>query len=269
MRLAVGNDQHLTRSCDVSRRERRKPPFGGADARVPRRPDRSERPLQRRLQASVESFDPARLEVNATDGGGFDREARVLEALQELLPFMLRGGWILLDERKIRAKRKRFSQPHPRLHAGSFGGRGDRPEQRLLPLRRPERSGPQRERRPLPQRRPQLESWDEKACDHYERMFYTNTCSVSRKTLKGQKIRRRRLRRRSVRGRADLAARPLIPASVVSEEEKKDQQTKEAAPAARPPPLSVSWVSLASPHAERFCPFPADWSKYRLEPGNL
>src|SRR6267378_2180546 len=100
----------------------------------------------------------------------------------------------------------------------------------------------------------------------HEHLF---ACQVQARSRWAQpRIRRCRLQRRSVRGRADLAARPLIPASVVSEEEKNDQQNKEAAPAARPPPLSVSWVSLASPHAERFA-LPADWSKYRLEPGNL
>ena len=131
-------------------RQRREPALGRADARVPRRPDRGERPLQRRLEPVVEALDPARLEVDAADRRGFDREAGVLQPLQQLLPFMLRSRRILLDEREVRAERERLPQPHPRLHAGGLGGRGHRPEQGLLPGSRPERSRPKRERRPLP-----------------------------------------------------------------------------------------------------------------------
>jgi hypothetical protein len=98
---------------------------------------------------------------------------------------VLRGRRILLDERKVRAERKRLSQPHPRLHADSLSCRSHRPEHRLLSGPRPEPGRPKRKRRPLPQRSPQLESRDEKTCDHYERMFYTNTCSVSRKVRWG------------------------------------------------------------------------------------
>ena len=161
----------------MRRSQGREPPLRSADARVPRRSDSGERPLQRRLEAAVEALDSARLEVDATDSGGFDRETGVLEPLQELLPFVLRGRRILLDERKVGAERERLPQPHPGLHARSLGGRRHRPEQRLLPRRRPKRSRPKRERRPLPQRRPQLESGDEKTCDHlrtyvlHEHMF--------------------------------------------------------------------------------------------------
>ena len=61
-RAVVGDDQRLPRPRDVRRRERREAPLGRPRACIPRRPDRRERPLERRLEPAVEPLDPSRLE---------------------------------------------------------------------------------------------------------------------------------------------------------------------------------------------------------------
>ena len=165
----------------MRRSQCREPPLGRADARVPRRPDRRQRPLQRRLDAPVEPFDPARLEVDAAERRRLDPEPRVLEPLEELLPLVLRGRRVLLDERELRAERESLSQPHPRLHARRLGRSRNGAEHGLLPRPRPERRGPKRERRPLPKGRPQLESGDEKTRDHLRTyVLHEHTFDVKR-----------------------------------------------------------------------------------------
>ena len=82
----VGDDQRLPRLCHVRRRERRKPPLGRPGLRAPDRPHCGERPLERRLEAAVQPLDPFRLEVHEPRLRRLDREARVLEAAQDLLP---------------------------------------------------------------------------------------------------------------------------------------------------------------------------------------
>ncbi len=67
---------------------------------VPGRPDRRERPLERRLEPAVEPLDPLRLEVDGARLGRLDREAGVLEPAQDLLPR-------LLDRRPGPARRAR------------------------------------------------------------------------------------------------------------------------------------------------------------------
>ena len=76
--MLVGDDQRLARARDVRRRQGREAPLRRAGPRVPVRPDRPQRPLQRRLEPAVEPLDPARLEVCAARRGRIDREARVL-----------------------------------------------------------------------------------------------------------------------------------------------------------------------------------------------
>jgi hypothetical protein len=174
-----GDDQHLAGTGDVCSRERCEAPARRADPCVPAGPDRLQSPPERRLEAAVESLHAARLEVGAAGRGRIDRDPRVLQPPDDLLPGLLCCGRIGIDELQRRAGRECLPQPHSGPDARSLGRSGDRPEQRLGP-----RLGSQRRRlglqaRPLPQRGPQLEPGDDDASDH-ERVFYTNTCSTSR-----------------------------------------------------------------------------------------
>ena len=106
---------------------------------VPDRPDRGERPLERRLEPAVEPLDALRLEVDRARLGRLDREARVLEPAQDLLPRLLDRGRVLLDELELRARRERLPEPHPRPHALRLRRPGHRADQRLRPGQRRER----------------------------------------------------------------------------------------------------------------------------------
>ena len=75
-RAVVGDDQRLPGPRHVRRRERREAPLGRSRARIPGRPDRRERPLERRLEPAVEPLHPARLEEHRSRLGRLDREAR-------------------------------------------------------------------------------------------------------------------------------------------------------------------------------------------------
>ena len=87
--------------------------------------------LQRRLEAAVEPLDAARLEVGDAEPCRLDREARVLERADDLLPGLLGRGRIGLDEHELRARRERLAEPHPRPDARGLGRRRHGAEQRL------------------------------------------------------------------------------------------------------------------------------------------
>src|SRR4029453_15635177 len=114
-RVLVRDDKQLTRPRDVRRGERRELPLGRADARVPGGSDCGERPLQRRLDAAVEPLDVASLEECGTPLCGRNRDARVLEPTQDLLPLALGTLRIGLDEDERRAERERLPHPPPRF----------------------------------------------------------------------------------------------------------------------------------------------------------
>ena len=63
-------------------------------------PTARERAPQRRLEPAVEPLHPARLEVRDAERGRLDREARVLERADDLLPRQLGRRRIGLDERR-------------------------------------------------------------------------------------------------------------------------------------------------------------------------
>src|SRR5438270_7831731 len=85
-RALVGDDQDLPGTRDVRRREGREPAPGRARAWIPGSADGGKRPLERRLEAAVETLHAARLEVDAAEPRRVDREARILERAQDLLP---------------------------------------------------------------------------------------------------------------------------------------------------------------------------------------
>ena len=117
-RAVVGDDQRLPRPRDVRRGERREAPLGRARARASQaEPDRRERPLERRLEPAVEPLDALRLEEDRARLGRLDREAGVLEPPQDLLPRLLDGRRVLLDELELRAGRERLAEAHPRPDA--------------------------------------------------------------------------------------------------------------------------------------------------------
>ena len=172
--------------------------------------------LQRRLEAAVEALDSARLEVDAADSGGFDREAGVLEPFQELLPFVLRSRRILLDERKVRAERERLPSRIPGCTPAASAAAVTGPSRGSSPAAGPSAAGRSasagRSRSAARSSNPGMR----RHAITYERMFYTNTRSLSNHLSAKQRI----------------------------------QKNTKAAPAARPPCV-VSRDSLASPHAER------------------
>ena len=170
--LLGGDEKNLTGTRDARGCERGEAPAGSADARIPRRADRRERALERRLNTAVQALDALRLEDDCTLLDRIDGEARVLEAPQDTLPLPLDSGWIAIDEDERRAGGECLPQAHPRLHSGCLGRRGDRPEKRLLSRLRRERRGDERQPRPCAQRRSQLEPWNEETRDH------SNTCSI-------------------------------------------------------------------------------------------
>jgi hypothetical protein len=134
----------------VRRSERRELPLGRADARVPRRSDRRERAPEGLLDAAVEPLDAARLEERAARLDRRDRDPRVLQPAQDLLPFALGSLRVGLDEDERRAERERLPEPHSRTDSGGLGGRSDGPDQRLDPLGRRERRRPESEPRATP-----------------------------------------------------------------------------------------------------------------------
>ena len=150
----VGDDQNLPGTRDVRGRESCEPALGSARAWVPGSADGGKRTLERGLQPAVETLHSPRLEIDTAEIGGLDRETRILERPQDLLPGLLGRGGILLDEHESRAGRERLAHPHPWPDAERIGGRGHRPDQRLFPGRRRERGGPQRDSRASPQRCP-------------------------------------------------------------------------------------------------------------------
>ena len=178
---AVRDDECLPGTRDARRRQSGEPAPGSARAWIPGRSDRGERPLERRLQASVEPLDPARLEVDATGLLGLDREPGVLEPLQRPLPLALDRGGILLDEDERRAGGERLPQAHPRLHPCRLGRGGDGSHERLRARQRRERRRLERQPRPGAKRCAQLEAGDDEAGDHrnvcstYERMFLSRS----------------------------------------------------------------------------------------------
>ena len=101
-----------------------------------------------------------------------DREARVLETLQDLFPLPLDRGGIPVDENERRTGGERLPQSHPRLDACCLGCGGHRAEQRLLIRVRRERSRHEREPGPRAQCRSQLEPGNEETRDH------RNICSI-------------------------------------------------------------------------------------------
>ena len=170
--LAGRHDECLPGTRDARRRKGGEPALRRARAWIPGSSDGGERPLQRRLQASVQPLDALRLEVDATRLLGVDGEARVLEPLQHPLPLALDRSRILLDEDELRAHRERLPQPHPRLHAGELGGGGDGTDELLGSGQRRERRRHERQPRLVPQRRAQLEAGDDETGDH------GNVCST-------------------------------------------------------------------------------------------
>ena len=107
---------------------------------IPGGADRGERALERGLDAAVEPLHPARVEVEAAGLDRLDREAAVLEPLGASSPTPVRP-------RPGRARRATSDgqvasaspEPHARPDAGSLGGGGDGPEQRLGSRHRRER----------------------------------------------------------------------------------------------------------------------------------
>src|SRR5207248_1044176 len=85
-------------ALDTRRGERGEPACGSAGAHVPGRADGGERPLERALEPTVEPLDSGSLEVDAPRLGRLDREPRVLEPAQVVLPRLLRPRGILLYE---------------------------------------------------------------------------------------------------------------------------------------------------------------------------
>src|SRR6185503_9293199 len=96
--LLGGDEKNLTGTRDARGCERGEAPAGSADARIPRRANRRERALERRLNTAVEAFDTFRLEDDCALLDRIDGEARVLEAPQNTLPLPLDSGWIAIDE---------------------------------------------------------------------------------------------------------------------------------------------------------------------------
>src|SRR5439155_16774096 len=165
-RPLVGDDENLPGTRDARRREGGEPACGRADARVPGRADGGERPPERPLEPAVQTLDPGSLEIDTPRLRGLDRESRVLEPAQDLLPGLLGARRILLDKGERGARRQRLPHAHPRPDAGRLSRGRDRPDQRLGPFDGRERSGPKRERGPSLERRPKRKSGDEDTRDH-------------------------------------------------------------------------------------------------------
>ena len=145
---------------------------GDADACVPLRSDRGERAVERRVETAVQPLDPARLEIRDPGRGRVDGEAGVLERTDDLLPRLLGGSRVGVDENELRARRERLTEPHLRPDAERFRGRGHRADQRLCAGLRREGRRAQLDRRPGPQGGLQFESGDGKTSDH------GNVCST-------------------------------------------------------------------------------------------
>src|SRR5205823_3175131 len=182
-RPLVGDDEDLPGTRDTRRGERGEPACGSAGAHVPGRADGGERPLERALEPTVEPLDSGSLEVDAPRLGRLDREPRVLEPAQDVLPRLLRPRGILLDEDERRADRERLPQPHPGPDPSRLRRGGDRPDQRLLTRDGRERHRPQSEAWASLERRPKRKSGDEKTRDHRRTRVLSRT-RVRRQTPK-------------------------------------------------------------------------------------
>ena len=176
----VGDDQDLPGARDVRRCECGEPALGSAHAWIPGRADGGERALERSLEPAVKTFDSARLEVDAAEVRGVDREARVLEPAEHSLPLLAGGGRILFDENEAGTGRERLAQAHARPHAHRVGGRGHGAEQGLRSRQWSKRGRPLGKHRFRTERRAQLEAGDDDAGDHRERMFYRTGVRMSR-----------------------------------------------------------------------------------------
>ena len=185
-RAVVGDDQRLSRPRDARSRERREAPLGRPRARVPGGPHRRERPLERRLEPAVEPLDSLRLEERRPRLGRLDREPRVLEPPQHLLPGLLDPRRVLLDEHEPRAGRERLPEPHPRPHPFRLRRRGHRPEQRLGPGQRRECRRLGLEPRPQAQSGPQVEGRDDDGGDHGTYVLYEHTFSCQARVSRRQ-----------------------------------------------------------------------------------
>ena len=140
-RPLVRDNEHLACPRDVRRRERRESPPGRPDPRVPGGADRGERPLQRRLEPAVEPLHSSCFEIDTPEPGRLDREARVLEPAEDLLPLVLGPGRILFDERELRAGRERLAHAHARPHPRRLGSGRDRPQHGLACVEGTRREG--------------------------------------------------------------------------------------------------------------------------------
>ena len=172
LRPVVGDDQRLTGPGDARCRQRGEPSLRRPRPRLPRRPDRGERPPERRLQPAVQPFHSSRVEVDDTGAVRLDRESGILEPPQDLLPRLFGRGRVLLDQLERRAGRERLREAHPGTDPGSFGGPRHRAEQRLRARQRRKRRRSCLYPRPVAERRPQIEGRDDDESDH------GNVCST-------------------------------------------------------------------------------------------
>src|SRR5207244_9816664 len=74
----VRDDERLTRPRDARGGERSEPALRRPDPRLPARPDRGERPLERLLEPSVAALAPPRLDVDAPGPGRLHGDTRLL-----------------------------------------------------------------------------------------------------------------------------------------------------------------------------------------------
>ena len=89
-------------------------------------------PLERGLDAAIETFDTPRLEEDGARLDRLDREARVFEPAEDSLPLLLDGSRVGLHEHELGARRERLPQPQARTHACRLCRRGHRADQLLL-----------------------------------------------------------------------------------------------------------------------------------------
>ena len=170
--VLLRHDQDLAGSRHARRSECGETASSGADARIPTGADRSKGTLERRLHASVQPLDPARLEDDGALLSWVDRKSRVLEAPKHLFPLLLGGSRIAVDEDERGACGERLAETHPRLHPYRLRCGVNRTEERLLSCLRCERRRDECEPRARAQSRSQLEPGNEEARDH------PNTCSI-------------------------------------------------------------------------------------------
>jgi hypothetical protein len=96
--LLLRDEQDLTGSSHARRSESRETTRSRADARIPARADRIERPLERRSHAPVQPLDATRLENDHAVLDRIDGKACVLEPTQHLFPLPLDHRGVAVDE---------------------------------------------------------------------------------------------------------------------------------------------------------------------------